>query len=72
MSADHRHRLTTVALNAKSYLEIDAFPSTATARPLSSIGLPCGISIVSFYGTVEPNRAQIQIGGAGEWLEILP
>jgi hypothetical protein len=72
MPEDHRHSLTTVALKAQSYLEIDAFPSTATPRPVSSIGLPCGISIVSFHGTGGPKEKRIQIGGAGEWLEILP
>ena len=64
----HRHSLTTAALNGKSFLELDAYPDTATLRPLSSLGLPSGIAMVSFHGQ---GPAGLRIGPAGEWVEIL-
>lgn len=70
LPADHRHQLTTVALNRQSYLEIDALPPGATPRPLSSIGLPAGLSMVSFH--TGSATARMVIGAAGEWLEISP
>jgi len=67
----HRHQLTTVALEDKSFLEIDAYPDSATARPLSSIGLPSGIAMVSFHARQPGSAPTLRIANAGEWLEIL-
>lgn len=70
--ADHRHSLATIALDACSLIEIDAFPDSATPRGLSSIGLPSGIAMVSFNGKPGAAAARTIFGNAGEWLEILP
>lgn len=72
LPAGYRHQLTTVALNNQSFLEIDAMPAAATPRPLSSIGLPCGLAMVSFHAEDPACPARMTIGAAGEWLEIAP
>jgi hypothetical protein len=68
-----RHQLTTVALEERSLIEIDAFPATAIERVSSSIGLPAGIAMASFTITedLEPGEGRILRGRAGEWIERL-
>lgn len=71
LPADHRHRLAMIALDAMSLIEVDAFPQATTSRPLSAIGLPCGIAMASFFGTSAIAATQVMHGAAGEWIEIL-
>jgi hypothetical protein len=68
LPADHLHRLTTVALGQQSLIEVDELPADLFSRPLSSVGLPSGIAMVSLFGD-EPG---LRRGAAGEWIEILP
>jgi hypothetical protein len=67
---DRRHALTTVALEERSFLEIDAFPASATARPKSAVGLPSGITMVSFNVGAESETGMVQ-GSVGEWIEYI-
>jgi len=67
---DHRHMLATIALEDSSLLEVDAFPHQTIRRPLSSIGLPSGIAMVTMFGTCS-DKSEKLIGPAGEWLEIV-
>ena len=75
LPADHRHSLATVALDDASLIEIDASPAGTMPRPHSSIGLPCGLAMVSVYGdapATQPDGSRVVKGIVGEWLEILP
>lgn len=70
-----KHRLSTVPLPDRSLIEIDDFPATCTARPVSSIGLPAGIAMVSFAATAKGralDQPALLVGAAGEWIELLP
>jgi hypothetical protein len=70
MPAETRHALATVSLPSASLIEIDAYPATATARPLTPCGVPAGIGFVSFASTaVSP--ARLLTGPDSEWIEIL-
>jgi len=68
----HKHRLATIAFDACSLFEVDAFPESTVERPPSSIGLPSGIAMVTvFRGEPTPGGAAMLKGAAGEWLEIV-
>jgi hypothetical protein len=74
LAPDYRHNLATVALDDASLIEIDASPAGTVARPLSSIGLPCGVAMVSLHGAVpaaKPDGSRLAKGNAGEWVEIV-
>ena len=74
LPAGQRHRLTTIALGDNSLIEVDAFPKAAAIRPMSDIGLPSGIAMVSFHVSPEmlrPGEQAIIIGAANEWIERL-
>jgi hypothetical protein len=74
LPADQRHALATIALDGRSLIEIDAFPTTATVRPPSSVGLPSGVAMASFTVSALPagEASRIVRGAAGEWIELLP
>ena len=69
-----RHQLTTIALDDRSLIEIDAFPASAIARASSSIGLPAGFAMASLTVAGEPAVSEVRVmrGQAGEWIELLP
>jgi catechol 2,3-dioxygenase-like lactoylglutathione lyase family enzyme len=71
MKAGHRHALTTIALDACSLIEIDAFPVTAVQRPPSSVGLPSGIAMVSLAIGETGFASRVVKGGVGEWIELV-
>ena len=68
LPTSHRHRLATVAFGESTLLEIDAFPSHAPLRASSTLGMPSGIAMVSFFGRESQRR---RTGTAGEWFEII-
>ena len=77
---DYRHRLSTIALEGMSLIEIDEFPAGTPPRGLSSIGLPSGIAMVSCHAGgapaivhtgATPGAPAIRCGAAGEWIEVL-
>lgn len=61
-----RHPLTTVALPAKTLLELDAFPEGTQERPICDCGLPAGIAVATFGG----GGGELVRGPAGAWLEV--
>jgi hypothetical protein len=70
-----RHRLSTVALPDTSLIELDQFPSGCAPRPLTALGLPGGIAMVSFDAKQNGSAIAeplIVHGAAGEWIELLP
>ena len=68
---DHKHGLATIAFDDCSLFEVDAFPAAVTGRPLSSIGLPCGIAMVSVFGTAPNAGASGKlVGAAGDMARI--
>jgi catechol 2,3-dioxygenase-like lactoylglutathione lyase family enzyme len=54
---EQRHALTTVALDAATLIEIDAFPATATRRIAGPDGLLPGIAMTSFFSTDRAEKA---------------
>ena len=71
LPADTRYDLTTLALPDRTLIEIDAFPAAATPRPLSAIGLPAGIAMVSF-DHVGNGNVRVVHGACGEIIELRP
>jgi hypothetical protein len=77
LAPGHRHSLATIALEDRSLIEIDAFPPATRRRPMSDIGLPSGIAMVSMYGeargasSVDCDDGIMMLGAAGEWVEVL-
>ena len=70
LPADYRHRLTTVAFEEASLIEIDAAPPAASPRGRSSIGLPSGIALVSFVAKGHCASDTRQSGAVDEWFEL--
>ena len=64
---DCRYDLATIALSERSLVEVDAFPPGLALRPASSVGLPAGIAMATFYGST----AEVLHGNCGELVEIL-
>lgn len=64
---DRRYDLATIALADRSLIEVDAFPPALNPRPLSSVGLPAGIAMASFWGS----DATVLTGSCGELIEIM-
>lgn len=71
LPAGHRHALTTVALAARTLIEIDAFPRAARPRGLSDIGLPSGIAMVGVHAGATARTGMLR-GATDEWIELLP
>lgn len=69
---DARVPLGIVKLPRYHLIEVDEHPSASQPRPRREGELPPGIAMVSFDvgGIQSPDRVQVVIGAAGEWLEL--
>lgn len=69
---DARVPLGIVKLPRFHLIEVDEHPSASQPRPRRDGELPPGIAMVSFDvgGIQSPDRVQVVIGAAGEWLEL--
>lgn len=69
---DARVPLGIVKLPRYHLIEVDEHPSASQPRPRRGGELPPGIAMVSFDvgGIQSPDRVQVVIGAAGEWLEL--
>ncbi len=69
---DARVPLGIVKLPRFHLIEVDEHPSASQPRPRRAGELPPGIAMVSFDvgGLRSPDRVQVVLGAAGEWLEL--
>lgn len=72
LGEDARVPLGIVKLPRFHLIEVDEHPSASQHRPRREGELPPGIAMVSFDvgGIQSPDRVQVVIGAAGEWLEL--